>query len=111
MTIATKILDSSTLNDTAEFTPADGNMNYRVKITIAPTANIKVFFIDAKKEGKSIFNGWYLKVKCATWGSGKLQLQAKSDHVDDDWSDTGITEGGDVFTQDGLQDFSYNAGN
>jgi hypothetical protein len=94
--VANKILDAT--SGSAEFKVSDQILTYKLLIVGTPNSNIKVFINDQENG----FGGFFIKAKCLDWNGAYVKLQAKTDHVDDDFSDTG-----DIFEEDTLEQFKY----
>ena len=91
-----KIIDS--LSGEAQFTTSDQILTYKLIITGSPGANIKAFINDKYKS----FNGWFIKINCTNWNGAEVKLYCKTNHLDDEFTDTGI-----IFIKDQLQMFKY----
>lgn len=97
MTNSYKIIDA--LSGEATFKTSDQTLTYKLIIIGSPAANVKAFIND-KNNG---FNGWFIKINCSNWNGAEVKLYCKTNHLDDDFTDTGIS-----FAADELQMFKYN---
>jgi hypothetical protein len=80
---AIKVLDAS--SGSAEFKTADNKICWQLVITGSPSANIKAFIQDKDKE----INAAFLKVSCSNWNGASVALKAKTNHIDDSFTETG----------------------
>jgi len=93
---AEQIINST--SGSAEFKAADQILTYRVVIEGTPNSNIKIF----RNEKENTLNAFFLKFSCSDWNGASVKLQAKTDHQNDDFSDTG-----DIISSDLLTLFYY----
>lgn len=86
------------VSGSAEFKAADQILTYKVVIVGNPNSNIKIFINDKE----NTLNAFFLKFSCTDWNGATVKVQAKTDHENDDFSDTG-----DIIDSDSLIMFYY----
>jgi hypothetical protein len=87
-----KIMDSGTTG--AEFLfNSNKHEKFKFKIVGNPLSNIKLFIQDNHTVDKD--NTMRIKAMCLNWNGASVVIQFKTNHADDDYSNTG-----DVFTKD-----------
>jgi hypothetical protein len=87
-----KVIDSA--ESGAEFL-FNSNKNEKLKFKIigTPSSNIKLFIQDTNTIDKD--PTMRIKAMCSNWNGASVAIQFKTNHLDDDYSNTG-----DVFTKD-----------